>query len=117
MIEAGTALLDLLGELPRYRRVILVDAVRAGGEPGTVYRAELTGSLVADGEQPPALSLHEWSLFEALRAARLLGLLPAEVSLIGAEPHTTEPGLRLSPALERAARRIATLLEDELLLP
>lgn len=115
VIEAGTSLLDLLGELARCERVILVDAVRAGGEPGTIYWLEPAKGLAADAPEPAPLSLHEWSLLEALRAAEKLHLLPPELSLVGAEPQATELSLQLSPAVERAARGIVATLTEELL--
>jgi hydrogenase maturation protease len=113
VLEAGIFLMNSLGDLSRHRRVILVDAVRAGGSPGEVYRAELREGLAGSLPENPALSLHQWGVAESLRAAEILGLLPARLTLIGAEPARLEPGTDLSPALESARERIVSLLLEE----
>lgn len=113
VLEAGTALLDFLPEMARYSRVILVDAVRAGREPGTLYRAELVCDSGLELGSNPLLSLHEWGLCETLLVAERLGLLPRRLTLVGAEPESIAPRLELSPVLGRAAEQIVSLLLAE----
>lgn len=115
VLEAGTALFDLAGEMGRHQHVILVDAIRAGGRPGTIYRLELDEIPGGDSQgSPPLLSLHDEDLFQVLARIRLLGLLPPRLTLIGAEPACLTPSLNLSPRLRRAAARIAAILKSEL---
>jgi hydrogenase maturation protease len=114
VLEAGTSLLDVLPEMPRYARVILVDAVRTGRRPGTLCRAELSADSITQQEASAPVSLHQWGVMETLRAAKLLKLLPARLSLVGAEPERIGPGTELSPALARARERITSILLDEL---
>ncbi|KAB2967038.1 MAG: hydrogenase maturation protease [Thermoanaerobaculia bacterium] len=113
VLEAGTSLLDALPEMARYQRVILVDAVVAGGEPGTIYRTRSVAPLLAAEMPPREISLHQWNLIEVFRVARTLNLTPAAVELIGAEPAQMGPGLELSPTLARSAARIVELLIAE----
>lgn len=113
VLDAGTALLDVLPEMYRYAQVILVDAVRAGREPGTLCRAELGADLAGPAGFPPPVSLHQWDLLETLRIAALLGQLPKQLTLVGAEPECLAPGTELSPKLKRAAQQIASLLRAE----
>ncbi len=40
-LKEGSTGLDILDAVKRYDRVILVDAIRSGGEPGTIYRLSL----------------------------------------------------------------------------
>jgi hydrogenase maturation protease len=114
VVECGTCLLDLAPEMPRYSRVIVVDAIRGGGAPGTIYRAEMPEDLSGELPGAPALSLHQWGVMETLQAAKLLGLSPRRTTLIGAEPACVQPGLELSPALERAGAEIVSTLLSEL---
>jgi len=116
VLEAGTALLDVVQEMSRYFHVFIVDAVRAGREPGTLYRVDLTG---AGSQQPsaPFMSLHEWGVMETLLVAEKLGLLPERVTLIGAEPENVEPGMTLSPRLAQAAEEVVSRLWEEVLSP
>jgi hydrogenase maturation protease len=113
VLEAGTALFDALPELARYRHVILVDAICAGGVPGTVYRADIREDLSGGVEGTLPLSLHQAGLFDILASARLLGLLPKRLTLVGAEPDRLAPSLELSPAVEGAAERIVAELLRE----
>jgi hydrogenase maturation protease len=82
--EGGTAGLGLVPQMADYRRVILIDCVRFGGEAGewrrfTLQEAELLG-------EDSTLSLHHASLRDALLLARALDVLPPEVIIYGIEP-------------------------------
>ena len=118
VIEAGTSLFDFVPEFPRYSRVILVDAVRAGNPPGTIWRADSVADLDDETEATSFLSLHGWGVVESLHAAKKLGMVPQRLTIIGAEPETTEPGIGLSPTLSQAALRIVAVIRKEIeLLP
>ena len=97
IVDGGTSGLDLLPFIEGRDRVLFVDAVNFGQEPG--YLGEL------NNEKIPAFfaaksSLHHLGLADVLAAAQLLDTLPKEVCLIGIQPHTLEPGLELSPVLQ-----------------
>lgn len=113
VLEAGTALLDLVAEMPRYSRVVIVDAVRAGQEAGTVYRVESVAEFARQFEANLPISLHQWNLIETLQVAEKLGLLPRQLTLIGAEPESIGPSTELSPKLARAAEKISSILLAE----
>ena len=94
-VEVGTAVLDAAPMLESADRVLAFDAVKTGGKPGSVYlfRAE-------DIEENPKYdSLHEMGLIKVLQ---MLRRPPAEVVIIGAEPHIIGWGIGLSPALDFA---------------
>lgn len=84
-------------------KLIVVDAVRVGGEPGSVYRLtpeDIAAQPDVGGElAPPLISTHQMGLFESLRAMSLKGG-PREVVIIGMEPKQMDWGLELSPELE-----------------
>ena len=113
ILEAGTALLDALEEMSGYPRVILVDAVRAGRDPGTLYRWEVVSDSIRRFETLPPTSLHDWDLIDTLRASEMLGLLPKNITLFGAEPEFLEPGMELSPKVARAAEQLIAILREE----
>lgn len=93
--EAGMPGWGLPNWLAGWPRVILVDAVRMGEEPGTWRRfSPEQVRLVASG-QPT--SLHEASLANGLELTQALGLLPEEIILYGVEPADCLPGTGLSP--------------------
>lgn len=111
LVDGGTAALGLLPIFKDAERVIVVDAVRAGGEPGSVYRFTLD-DMGDGGREDISLSLHQVSLGEVARAARLLNIAPAII--IGIEPRTCQPGLELSPVVQDALPRAVAAVRIEL---
>ncbi len=111
-VDAGTALDELLAELKGYGKLILVDAVRGGGRPGTLYRMEIRSRGDLAGVARP-LSLHEFGVAEALDQARALGVLPARVVLIGMEPECLAPGMELSKTCALALPGLIQLILAE----
>ena len=84
--EAGLALTDVLGQLDPDAPLFVVDAVRGGQEPGTVYRVELSDLSGADGAPGGPISLHEISVLPALRIEALTGRTFRDVTVFGIEP-------------------------------
>jgi hydrogenase maturation protease len=113
VLEAGTALLDLIPEMARHCRVILIDAIQMGGQPGTLYRFDVVADSVLQAETALPVSLHQWGIVETLRSAEMLGLMPNRVTVLGAEPEAVVPCLELSPRLTTAAGKIVAILLQE----
>ena len=92
----------LLDSLGLADRVILVDAVRSGAEPGTV--------ITFTGEELPAdlgtgQSTHLVDLVDAVSLARVLGRLSGSVEFIGIEGASFEPATPMCPEVEAAVDR------------
>jgi hydrogenase maturation protease len=111
-VDGGTAAFDLILILRDADRVIIVDAVRAGGEAGSIYR--FTSGDIEEASHG-ALSLHQATFQEVLQAAELLGIEP-EITIIGIEPRRIAPGLELSPELQEALPQVVKAVWDELLV-
>ena len=95
-IEVGTAIPQALPLLEDARRLIVIDAMRAGSPPGTIY----TFSCLT---QPSSVSsLHQAALNE------VLDVLPERPSvyLIGVEPAIIEHGMELSAEVKKALPKI-----------
>ncbi|MDA8140615.1 MAG: HyaD/HybD family hydrogenase maturation endopeptidase [Desulfobacteraceae bacterium] len=97
IVDGGTSGLDLLPFIEGRDQVLFVDTVNFNREPGYI-------SVLLNG-QIPALSgtkdcLHHMGLMDVLAAARLLDKLPAQIALIGIQPHTIATGLDLSPSIQ-----------------
>jgi hydrogenase maturation protease len=99
-LDGGTQGLALLGHVSGRRALIIVDAVRKGEPPGTVYR--LTLPELRDVSPERASSGHESNAGELLAAAELLNELPGQLFVVGVEPERIATGLGLSPAVEKA---------------
>lgn len=79
---------------------VLIDAVRAGSEPGTIHRIEplIDGLPSAAG----AATSHNAGVAEALALAAQLNALPQRVVVFGIEPATFELGHDCSPSVREA---------------
>ncbi len=102
----GTAFRDGLAFFRWADRVVAVDALQAGGPPGTIYGLKAAG--LADGGIQA--SLHEDGLLAALRL-----LSPEDrpsVSVFGVEPEAMGFGRDLSPALQKALPRVVQRVRE-----
>lgn len=110
LVDAGAASLALLPWLSAARAAVIVDAATGGSEAGTV-------SVWRDGEvaeRPDGGDgRRQTPVGELLAIARLTGVLPTAVSLVGIEPDSVEPGELLSvPVLAAVPAAIATTLAE-----
>lgn len=111
LYNAGTTGMLALEAMSGCERAIVVDAVSADGEPGSIYRYEYRdGSF--DGDVPP-VSMHDVSFAEGLSAGREAYDLPAEILVIGVEPKRVELSLELSdPVAERVPDVVELVLRE-----
>lgn len=111
VMEVGTAGIRLAQELlTPYDRLIIVDAHRRGGQPGSVYVTEVAG-VDSAGE----IDMHVAVPSRALAVAKALGGLPREVFIVGCEPAevdalTTELTPRVRAAVDTALDHVRRLL-------
>lgn len=94
VMDAGTAVIDMMPYFENVKKLIVIDAVRAGREPGTIYRF-----APEDIYENNKMSLHQMGLLEALTMSREIGKCPGDAIVIGVEPEIIEPGLGLSEKL------------------
>ena len=106
-VDVGTAVLDALHLFEWADRIIAIDAMQAGGPPGTIY----TFGVNDVEDQDATASLHEMGLIAGLRF--LKGPRPA-ISMLAVEPESMDFGLELSdpvraalPELVASAKRMA----------
>ncbi len=111
LCDGGTAGADLLDILSDRRKVIVIDAMDAGAEAGTIYRLTLDDLLPTEA---PHASLHEIGLLETIDMARCLGVHPHEVVIFGVKPGEISCGLELSSPVSQAIPRIIDLILDEI---
>jgi hydrogenase maturation protease len=115
VMDFGTGGLDLAYELIRgYDALVLLDASRQGGEPGTLYvmepqRDEFAGAL-EDGE---SIDPHDMDPRTMLRFVNALGGWPGKVVVIACEPGAVdEPGYGLTPPVAEAVEAAAALVRE-----
>lgn len=111
LLDGGTLGLDLLPRLEGIDKLLVVDALEMDAAPGTLFR-------LAGDEVPRAfagkLSVHQMGLQDLLAVAELLGHLPAQLVVWGAQAASIEMGTELSAALAPALERVVEAVVGEL---
>lgn len=110
VVEGGTDGFGLMNVIQEADRMILIDAVKGGGEPGSIYRFDI--------EDCPAdanifkTSVHQISILEVITLSGLIGSTP-KTTIIGVEPKSLEMGMELSPEIEAKIPRVIRMALDE----
>ena len=104
LLDIGTSTMDLIGYLDGVKKLIVIDATKAGGDPGDVYRYS-PEDLLPKGEAP--VSLHDIGLLETLAMAKKKGL-EIDTVIIGVEPKVFDWGMELS---EEVKNKIPVVIE------
>lgn len=111
VVDGGTAGLNLLDLMKGYERVIIVDAVDAGEEPGTILR--FTPQEVASDAQALPLSLHQTEILKVLELATYLGRPLPPIIIYGIQPQAMDWSTELSPALQaRLSKLVDAVLRE-----
>jgi hydrogenase maturation protease len=111
IIDGGTAGLDLTDFIADRKKVIVIDTVKAGEKPGTIYRLTEKNLNI----KPKAvMSFHEIDFLHALYLSEVLGNKPEETIVIGIEPKDMTDGVELSPEIEERIPRIIEVVLKEL---
>ena len=111
LVEGGTSGLALVDLLEGRRKVIVIDAIIEGGEPGSIHRLAPED---LDERGSAAVSLHDFGLPDSLEMARQLGSAPTEVVIFGIVAKEICPRLELSPEVARAVPEAVKLVLEEL---
>jgi hydrogenase maturation protease len=111
LLDGGTAGIELLRHIRNRDYLIIIDAMKCGQEPGTVFRVE--------GDEVPAafrtrISPHQLGLSDLLAAAMLTDELPANLVLYGVEPESIDIGLDLTETVEANVDKLVGAVADEL---
>ena len=111
LLDGGTLGFSLINEIQDCSRLIIIDAVKAGGAPGTVYR--FTHNDV-ETKISPVLSAHDIGFMEVLQQWQLAGVSP-EIVFFGIEPEDMSSwGTELTPTIQAKIPRLVELVLQEL---
>lgn len=106
---------DLMTLLERWQgsHCIVVDALRSGGTPGTIFRIEAHRQpLPAEGR---FFSIHAVGLEEVIALAHALNKLPLELIVYGIEGGDFGEGEGLSPEVEKATDDVVRYILQDVL--
>ncbi len=106
LVDGATLGLDLLPVIDRADRLIIIDVVKAGSEPGTIFK--FTPQDLEVPSEPGRMSLHQVSLLEVLAMAEMLSGRTPQTIIFGVEPKEIDWGREISPEI---ANKIPALIE------
>mgnify|MGYP001216236978 CR=1 FL=1 len=111
VVDGGTCGLDLLQYLEGVQNLILLDAIHANCEPGTIIRLA--------GEDVPAylamkISPHDIGLPDLMATAKLRDLYPECVVVLGIEPEEIDFGIELSHTVANQIDPLVDLIIEEI---
>jgi hydrogenase maturation protease len=110
VVEGGTDGFGLAHVILQADRMILIDAVKGGGQPGSIYRFDIE-------DCPPfpdifKTSVHQISILEVINLSGLIGSTP-RTTIIGVEPKSLEMGMQLSPEVEEKIPKVIQMIREE----
>jgi hydrogenase maturation protease len=108
-IDGGTAAFGALDEAAGCERIIVVDAVKAGGTPGTIYRLTFD-----EWQVNRQASLHDVQFMDAIALAQALERREVAVTVIGIEPEEVSLGLELSTTVKRRFQDLVNAVLEEI---
>ena len=97
-LDGGTFTQDIFFLFEKFDHLLVLDAVRGGQAPGTIYRLEEKDLTV---ENKQNVSVHDVDLMDSLRMAELMGSKP-EITVLGIEPEVLAWEMGLTKTLEQA---------------
>ncbi len=110
LIDAGLAFSEVLCDLDPDRPLIILDAVRGGGHPGSIYHLQLSDLDLTTGSLRECVSLHELSVLPALQMEALGGRQFKDVTIYGVEPGDIGWSQELSEPVAAAVTQLTELL-------
>jgi len=110
VLDGGTAGLDLVDFIAGRKKLIVIDAVKAGEKIGTIYRLTEENLSI----KPKAImSFHEIDFLDALHMSEVMDEKPEEIIVIGIEPKDMSDGIELSSEIEERIPDIIKVVMKE----
>ena len=111
LFDAGTSAIDLMDVFNGRDQLVVIDAVRGGQAPGTLYRFS---PEEVEAQALPMNSLHQVGLIETLRLGELVDCKPKATVVIGVQPEATGLGIGLTPKVAAAIDQAVALVLREI---
>ncbi|OOM82416.1 hydrogenase 1 maturation protease [Clostridium puniceum] len=95
LVDGGTSTLDTLGFFLDYKKVIIVDCLKANLQPGTIYKI---GPEDIKNYKKENLSIHDVQILEVVKMANMMNKYP-EVIIFGVEPEQISLDLEMTKTM------------------
>jgi hydrogenase maturation protease len=110
VMEGGTDGFGLINIITDTDRLIVIDSIKGGSEPGTLYKFD-----IEDAPGIPDLfktSVHQIGILEIINLSSLIGKTP-KTTVIGVEPKAISTGMELSEEIRAEIPRVIELVKEE----
>jgi hydrogenase maturation protease len=108
LLDAGTAFIDALSYIGDVRKLIIIDAIKEGKTPGTVYRIQAGHASYTNY----STSIHGISIIGIMKIAQCS--LPDTVSIFGIEPEYIGWSMELSNIVKGAMPMLIEAVRGEI---
>lgn len=117
VIEGGIAAFNIVYMIENRKKVIVIDSIKANGEPGTIYR--FTGDNFAEERKNALKSPAEAEFLDYYNTTCVMGTAPEELVVIGIEPYDTgdkngKLKIELSPIIQSKLPLIIEMVLNEI---
>jgi hydrogenase maturation protease len=115
IIDCGCDLLGLMAYIDEPARVLVIDAVRVGGQPGEIYNFDYSKLACTKIEMRSA---HQIKTVDALRLVKLVcpALAESEIVVIGIEPKIIKLSNDLSKEVSESIAEVTRSILEEISL-
>jgi hydrogenase maturation protease len=111
VVEGGTDGFRLLNIITEADRLIIIDAVKGGSDPGSIYRFDIND--IKNVQSGFKTSVHQIGILEVIDLSGLIGKKPI-TTVIGIEPKSLKMGMELSSEVQTKIPRIVELVFEEI---
>ncbi|MBU3159721.1 hydrogenase maturation protease [Clostridium frigoris] len=110
LVDGGTSTLDTLGFFLDFKKVIVVDCLRAGLKAGTIYKIKPDDIKNYKKEN---LSIHDVQILDVVKMANMMNRYP-DVVIFGIEPEKIDVGLEMTEIMVSKISEIIGNIKKEL---
>ena len=112
LIDGGTGGMNLVHILEKYDKVLIVDAVDFGVNPGDIKVFNILD--VKSDKIPVAFSTHEDDLLKIIKLSKELKKCPDNIIIFGIQPKNVSFGQKITEEINRSIEFIFKELEKEI---
>jgi hydrogenase maturation protease len=110
LMDGGTDGFSLINIIVETDRLILVDCVKGGSKPGTIYKFNIEDAPSCSDKFKT--SVHQINILEVINLSELVGKTP-ETTVIGVEPKSISTSLELTDEVKAKIPRVIELILEE----
>ena len=111
IIDGGTSGSDILPIFEDNQKILIVDAVNFGKDPGYIEMLQDDEILA---QLTTKLTMHHIGLADVLSSVKLLEYVHDEICLVGVQPEIIDTGLELSELLESQLHKFESVVIEKL---